>query len=49
MSNSQAKVRTELQPKNAPVQQTKLNSRFDDAEYQRWNENLRNRNAPKNK
>jgi hypothetical protein len=49
MSNTQAKVSLELQPKNLPVQQTRSNTRFDDAEYQRWNENLRNRNGSKNK
>ncbi len=33
----------------APVRATKLNSSFNEAEYQRWSEKLRNRNRPKDK
>jgi len=49
MENQQVKVKTEAKPAHVPAQGTKLKSRFDDAEYQRWNEKLKSRNSSKNK
>jgi hypothetical protein len=42
MEDTQVKERSESQPTDAPVQQLTPISRFDDAEYERWSEKLRN-------
>ncbi len=47
MQNQQVKVKTEVQPMQAPAQGTNLKSRFNDAEYERWSEKLRSRNKGK--
>jgi hypothetical protein len=40
---------SETQPLNIPAVQTKMSSSFNEAEYQRWAEKLRNRNRPQGK
>lgn len=47
MQDTQVEVKAEKH--ESRVQATALKSRFDDAEYERWSENLRKRNASKGK
>jgi len=49
MQNSPVKMRIETQPAPAQTQGSNPKSKFNDAEYERWNEKLRNRNASKGK
>jgi hypothetical protein len=49
MEETQLKESSEIQPKDTPVHGAKSNSRFDDAEYERWSEKLRNRGTSKGK
>jgi len=49
MQNSQVKVETEPQPVHTTVQASSTTSRFNDVEYERWSEKIRNRNASKGK
>jgi hypothetical protein len=44
MQDTQVKMTTESQTNEAPLQQSIPVSRFDDAEYERWCEKLRNSN-----
>jgi hypothetical protein len=44
MQDTQVKTQSENQTTEAPVQQSISVSRFDDAEYARWCEKLRNSN-----
>jgi hypothetical protein len=48
MQDTQVKEEAQSQSTDTPVHQTTLKSRFDDAEYERWCEKLRNA-ASKNK
>jgi hypothetical protein len=41
MEDTQVKARVESQLTDAPVSESRSNSRFDDAEYERWSEKLR--------
>jgi hypothetical protein len=41
MEDTQVKARAETQPIETPVKESRSNSRFDDAEYERWSEKLR--------
>jgi len=41
MEETQVKTQPESQPKVTAVQETRMKSRFDDAEYERWSEKLR--------
>jgi len=47
MQNAQVKERSEIQSKQASDQISRTNSSFDNAEYERWSQNLRNRNGAK--
>jgi hypothetical protein len=49
MQDAQVKARSENQPTVKPVQEARSKSSFDDAEYERWSENLRNRGNSKSK
>jgi hypothetical protein len=48
MQDTQVKTRSESQQMETPVQESIPISRFDDAEYARWSEKIRN-SAPKGK
>lgn len=48
MQETQVEVKPENVVKDQSIESSPLKSRFDDAEYERWNQNLRNRNASKN-
>jgi len=48
MQDTQVEEREEIQLKEASVRQSTSKSRFDDIEYERWSENLRNKRS-KNK
>jgi hypothetical protein len=43
MQDTQVEVKLEDLEKEAPIQGSRLKSRFDNAEYERWSENLRNK------
>jgi hypothetical protein len=49
MQNAQVKEKIQAVPVQTPVQSSTTKSRFNDAEYERWNEKIRNRNGSKNK
>jgi len=49
MQETEIKLRSESQPIEKPVQESRSKTTFDDAEYQRWSENLRNRTRSKGK
>jgi len=49
MHNQQVKVKTDVPHTTAPAQGSNLKSRFNDAEYERWSEKIKNRNSSKNK
>jgi hypothetical protein len=49
MQETQVEVKPENLAKEQPIQSSTLKSRFDDAEYERWSETLRNRNTSKGK
>jgi hypothetical protein len=42
MQDTQVKGTSESQPTETPVRHSTPKSRFDDAEYERWSEKLRN-------
>jgi hypothetical protein len=48
MQDTQIEERAENQQKEASVRQSAAKSQFDDAEYERWSQNLRNKHS-KNK
>jgi len=48
MQDTQVAERAENQQKEASVRQSTAKSQFDDAEYERWSQNLRNKHS-KNK
>jgi len=47
MQETKVEVRIETQPVNARVAEPRFKSSFDNAEYQRWCEKLRNRSKGK--
>jgi hypothetical protein len=47
MQETKVEVRTETQPVNLRVAEPRFKSSFDNAEYQRWCERLRNRSKSK--
>lgn len=49
MHETKVETSTESQPIDAPLRGAKSKSSFNDAEYQRWSESLRNRGNSKNK
>jgi len=49
MQDTQVQTRSESQPTDTPVQTAVSKSSFDNAEYERWSQNLRNRMASKGK
>ena len=49
MQETQLEAKPENVVKEQSIQSSTLKSRFDDAEYERWSETLRNRNASKSK
>lgn len=49
MQDTQVKVQSEIQSKQISAPASQSNSGFDNVEYERWSQNLRNRNGSKNK
>ena len=49
MQETQVEVKTQNLAKEPSIQSSTPKSSFNDAEYQRWSETLRNRNASKGK
>jgi len=49
MQDSQVKAGPESQPTVTPAQGPKPKSSFNNAEYERWSQNLRSRNGSKGK
>ena len=49
MHNQEVKVKTEIQSAAVPAPAQNSKSRFNDAEYERWNEKLKSRNSSKSK
>ena len=49
MQDTKVQPNTEAQQLNIPAMRTKVSSSFNEAEYQRWADKLRNRNRPQTK
>jgi hypothetical protein len=47
MQETQVEERAESREKETPARGSTLKSRFNDAEYERWSQNLRNRTRSK--
>jgi hypothetical protein len=47
MQDTQVEERVESQEKESPVRESAAKSRFNDAEYERWSQNLRNKTKSK--
>ena len=47
MQETQMEAKSETVEKEIPVRESDLKSSFNDAEYERWSENLRQRNGSK--
>jgi hypothetical protein len=49
MQDTQVMEKAEVMEKESSDRNSKANSRFNDAEYERWSENIRKRAGSKNK
>lgn len=48
MQDTQVEERAETREQESPAQESSLKSQFNDAEYERWSQNLRNKTKKSN-